>query len=215
MYLERYEEFLEKMNTIKEAAEKGGFTPYLVDDSAYRIMISEHASERRCCMLLLLFLIFSFYGIGAYDNRWDTRLLLRSTRNGRARMLTAQIAWCSILTALAVTAFHGIFLLRLHLDIGFTYPEAMIQNLEIFRGIRFRTTLGGCIVWLMIQRFLSAAVISAVIMIISRCSRTPQRALLVSLMVFVLPTALAESGWSLMQRLDLLRFLSCCKSLMN
>ncbi len=215
MYMERYEEFLEMMTTTREAAEKGGFKPYLVNDDSYRIMITENASERRCCMLLLLFLIFSFYAVGAYDNRWDTRLLLRSTRNGRARMLTAQIAWTSLLTALAVTAFHGICLFRLHQEVGFTYPEAMMQNLEMFRGIGFRMTLGGCIALLMIQRFLAAAAVSAIIMTISRCSRTPQRALLISMIVFVLPTALAESGLSVMQRFDFVRFLSCCKSVIN
>ncbi len=203
------------MTTTREAAEKGGFKPYLVNDNSYRIMITENASERRCCMLLLLFLIFSFYAAGAYDNRWDTRLLLRSTRNGRARMLTAQTAWISILTALAVTAIHGIYLLRLHREVGFTYPEAMMQNLQMFRGTSIRITLGGCIALLMVQRFLAAMVISAVIMTISRCSRTPQRALLISLIVFVLPTALAETGLSVMQRFDLVRFLSCCKSVIN
>lgn len=215
MYMERYEEFLEMMTTTREAAEKGGFKPYLVNDDSYRIMITENASERRCCMLLLLFLIFSFYAVCAYDNRWDTRLLLRSTRNGRVRMMTAQIAWTSILTALAVTAFHGICLFRLHQEVGFTYPEAMMQNLEMFRGSGFRTTLGGCIALLMVQRFLAAAAITAIIMTISRCSRTPQRALLISMIVFVLPTALAESGLSVMQRFDFVRFLSCCKSVIS
>lgn len=215
MYMERYEEFLEMMTTTRDAAKEMGFKPYLVNESPYRIMITENASERRCCMLLLLFLIFSFYGLGAYDNRWDTRLLLRSTRNGRARMLTAQIAWVSILTALAVTAFHGICLFRLHREIGFAYPEAMVQNLKLFRSIGIRTTLGGYIVLLMLQRFLAAAVISAIIVTISRRSRTPQRALLVSMIIFVLPTALSESGLSVMQRFDFVRFLSCCKSVMN
>ena len=210
IYLERYETFLETMVSTSEFAEQNGFTAYLIDDNPYKKMIEDSAAERRCCMLLLLFLIFSFYGICAYDNRYDTRLLLRSTKNGRGALLGTQILWCCMLTAVAVIVCHGIFLLRLHTDLGFTHLEADMRNLAIFRNIPFRISLRGCIIWLMIQRYLSALLLCGIIMIVSRMSKTPQRALLLVLVILVLPTALAESG--IVHMPDFLRVLSCCKS---
>ena len=210
VYLERYETFLETMVTTKEFAQEHGFTAYLIDDDPYMKLFEESAAERRCCMLLLLFLIFSFYGIGAYDNRYDTRLLLRSTKKGRGAKLGAQILWCCILTAAAVLVCHGIFLLRLHTDLGFTHLNADMRNLAVFRDIPFRMSLRGCIIWLMIQRYLSALLLCGLIMLVSRLSKTPQRALLLVLVILVLPTALAESG--ILHMPDFLRVLSCCKS---
>ena len=215
MYLERYEEFAERMTSIREYASENGFQPYLIDGDVYMKLFQESAAERRCCMVLLLFMVFSFYGVRAYDNRYDTRLLLRSTKKGRGRMLAAQIAWCSILTAAAAAVLHGIYLLRLNQELGFPCLEAAAQNLELFRGIPFPVTLRTCIIALMLQRFAAAMLLNGLIILISRLCRTPQRALLVLLILFVLPTALAESGVPLMQRLDFVKYLSCCKSVMN
>ena len=80
----------------------------------------------------------------------------------------------------------------------------------MFREIPFGLSLRSSIILLMIQRYLSALLLCGMIMVISRMSRTPQRALMLVLVILVLPTALAESGIQHMP--DFLRVLSCCKS---
>ena len=212
VYLERYTGFLNKMTSTKEFAEAHGFTPNLINDDAYSKLFTESAVERRSCLLLLLFIIFSFHGICAYDNRYDTRLLLRSTPKGRVHLISTQFLWCCTLTAAASAALHGIYLNRLQQEIGLPYLNAAAQNLEMFRNIPFRISLRGCIILLMVQRFVTAMVFSGIVMGISRLCKTPQRALLLTLVIMILPTALVESGITNVKAFDFIRFLSCCKS---
>ena len=208
--LKRYEALLTAMVDLSAYTHKTGRPAWLIDQSAYQLMFRENAAERRCCMVLLLYLIFMFAGIRAYDNRYDTRMLLRSTKRGRAGIFTAQTIWCMLLTAAAVTGLHGIYLIRLIQDVGFYMPEAPAQSLAMFRALPFSVSLRTCIVLFFVLRFLIAVLITAGITVISRFSKTPQKALLLALAVFLLPSALAESGISQFAPLDFVHKLSCC-----
>ncbi|MBR6718128.1 MAG: hypothetical protein IKI77_07260 [Oscillospiraceae bacterium] len=210
-YLERYETMMDEMISLAKYKKKTGNEAWFLDDDTYEKVFNENAAEERCCLVLLLFLILAFYASGAFDNRYDTRMLLRSTKNGRAGILTSQIIWCAILTAIAVTALHGIFLLRVSGDIGFPMMEAPAQSIPAFRDLPFSVSLRTCIIVLMCLRFLAAMVISGAVMVISRFSKTPQRALMVSMVLLILPTALSQSGILPVHFLDFAHFLSCCK----
>ena len=211
IYLERYETMMNQMISLAKYKKKTGNEAWFLDDDTYEKVFNENAAEERCCLLLLLFLILAFYASGAFDNRYETRMLLRSTKKGRAGILTSQIVWCALLTAIAVTALHGIFLLRVSGDIGFPMIEAPAQSIPTFRDLPFSVSLRTCIIALMCLRFLAAMLISGVVMTISRFSKTPQRALMIALVVLVLPTALSQSGVLPVRFLDFAHFLSCCK----
>lgn len=174
------------------------------------ILFRETAAERRCCMVLLLYLIFAFSGIQAYDNRYDTRMLLRSTKRGRSGIRTAQAAWIVILTGITVTGLHGIYLLHMLQDVGFTTPDAPAQSLDIFQKLPFSITLRTCIVLHFVLRELAALLITGIIAAVSRLSRTPQKSLLISMVILLLPSALAESGITQLAGLDFVHYLTCC-----
>ena len=162
-------------------------------------------------MVLLLYLIFAFSGIRAYDNRYDTRMLLRSTKHGRAGLFTAQTAWVLLLTAVVSGGLHGVYLLHMITDAGFANPEAPAQSLQMFQWIPFPVTLRTCIIAFMVLRFLAAAAVSLGICAVSRLSKTPQKALLTAMVIFLLPSALAESGITQLQALNLVQRLTCCR----
>jgi hypothetical protein len=80
----------------------------------------------------------------------------------------------------------------------------------MFRWVPFRLTLRSFIVLHFVLRELAALALTGVICTISRFSRTPQKALLTAMVLLLLPSALAESGITQLNRLDFVHFLTCC-----
>ncbi len=208
--LQQYRKLLDSMLSIARYCRKTGNEAWFIQQDIYLMLFHESAAVRRCCMVLLLYLIFAFSGINAYDNQHDTRLLLRSTKRGRAGMLTAKAFWILLLSAIAVTGLHGVYFLHLVKDVGFPMLDAPAQSLEMFRWIPITCTLRTVIVCHFILRELAALAIVGIICVISRFSRTPQNALLLSMVILLLPSALAESGFTQFESLDFVHYLTCC-----
>lgn len=208
--LQSYKPLLDSMLSLARYTRETGQDAWFIQQDVYLVLFRDSAAERRCCMVLLICLIFAFSGIGAYDNRYDTRMLLRSTKRGRAGIFTAQTAWVMLLTALAVTGLHGVYLLHMMQDAGLPSLDAPAQSIKMFRWIPFSMTVRGLIICHMILRYLAALAVTAGIRLISRLSRTPEKALLTSMVVFLLPSALAESGITQLNILNIVRFLTCC-----
>jgi hypothetical protein len=137
-------------------------------------------------------------------------MLLRSTKRGRLGLFTAQTVWVMLLTALAVTGLHGVYLLHMMQDAGLESLDAPAQSLKLFQWIPFSVTMRRILVLHMLLRYLAALAVTAGICIVSRCSRTPQKALLTAMVIFLLPSALAESGMEQLQMLNVIRRLTCC-----
>ena len=209
--LQLNEQMLSKLLHNARYTAKTGRPAWIVREEAYQLLFKETASERRCCMVLLLFLIFAFHGICAYDNRYDTLMLLRSTKHGRLGMRARQFIWIALLTALASTALHGIYLLHLYREAGLPMLNAPAQSIAYLQWIPVSITLKSAVIWLMILRFGAALLVACGVFAVSRYSRTPQKALLTAMVIFMLPAALAESGSEQFAKLDFIRFLSCCR----
>ena len=114
------------------------------------------------------------------------------------------------LTALAVTGLHGVYLLHMIVDVGLDSLDAPAQSMEMLQWIPFSVSMRGVIVLHMLLRYLAALAVTAGICVISRFSRTPQKALLTAMVVFLLPSALAESGITQLQFLNFVQRLTCC-----
>lgn len=208
--LQQYQTLLNAMLSVARYSSESGRPAWFIQENSYLILFQESAAERRCCMVILLYLIFAFSGINAYDNQYDTRLLLRSTKKGRAGILKAKLFWILLLSSLAVVGLHGVYLLHLFSDVGFAYLDAPVQSLQIFRWIPFHFSLRTAVILQLILRELAALLLIGVICLISRFSRTPQQALLISMVILLLPSALAESGITQLEHLDFVHFLTCC-----
>lgn len=205
-----YRKCLDSMLSLARYTRETGRPAWFIPSEAYTVLFQDSAAEHRCCTVLLLYLIFAFSGICAYDNRYDTRMLLRCTRHGRAGLFTAQMLWVMLLTALVTTGIHSVYLVHLLHAADTASLDAPAQSLKMFQWIPFFVTMRGVIVLHLLLRYLAALAVSAGICIISWCSKTPQKALLMSMVVFLLPSALAESGIYQLQALNFVRRLTCC-----
>lgn len=209
--LKYYEALLGELLEMKQFKADTGLDVWFIRQDCYMLIFRDHAAERRCCMVLLLFLIFAFSGTEAFDNRNEIRMLLRSTKNGRAKMLTAKLVWAALLTAVATVGLHGVFLLHVITDIGLPMSEAPAQSLPLLRWIPVPMTLRTAIALYFVLRFLAAFALAVGVMALSRLSKTPQKGLLLALVVFMLPSALAESGITALRALDFIRALALSK----
>ncbi len=211
--LELYGKMLDILHRNHDYTARTGRPAWFVRDEAYQLAFYESAGERRCSMALLMFLIFAFYGVAAYDNRYDTRMLLRSTRHGRAGLRVRQFVWIGILTAAAAIGLHGICLRHISRDTGFAMLYAPAQSLAYLQWIPVSVSLKTALILLTVVRVLIASAVASCVFLISRFSRTPQKALLIALLVFLLPSALTESGIRQLSAFDFVHILSCCKRL--
>ena len=153
-------------------------------------------------LILLLFIIFSFSASSAYDNQYGSTSLLRSTKRGRAGRRLRMHTWTAVLTLLTALAMHGLYLYCIIRDVGFHLPDAPAHSLTVLRWLPVNCSMYTVIVLLILMRVLIAQLLTGAVMYISRCSRNPQKALLAALAVFLLPSALAESGIAQLQPLD-------------
>ena len=185
-----------------------GLPAWFIQQNSYQLLFYENAVMRRGCMILLLFLLFMFRSLHAYDNQYDTEMILRSAKRGRLRRRTAAWLWVMLLTALAAAAIHGIYFVRLIQDVGFFMPEAPAQSMELLQWIPVSVSMKTVIIAQLVLRYLAALLIAGGVVQISRFSRTPETALLAVLAVFLLPSALAETGITQLRGLDFVHWLS-------
>lgn len=207
--LRTYKQLMDKLLALANYKRTTGRAAWFIQQGTYLTLFQDSAAERSCCMVLLLYLIFAFSGIQAYDNRYDTRMLLRSTKRGRAGILAAQTIWIMLLTLIVSIGLHGVYLIHLFTDAGFEHLEAPAQSLEIFQWIPFAISLRTVIILYMVLRYLAACAVTAGIFAVSRISKNPQKALMLAMVIFLLPSALAESGIEQLRFLDFVRFLAC------
>lgn len=203
-----YKNLLNTMLMLAKYTRETGRPAWFIQQNAYMVFFQDSAAEHRCSMVLLLWMIFTFSGIAAYDNRYDTAMLLRSTRNGRAGLLTAKAGWILLLTLLASFGLHGVYLAHFFTDAEFAMLDAPAQSLALFRDLPFSVSMRGILIGYLFVRYLIALVIAAGIYAVSRFSRTPEKARMTAMVIFLLPSALAESGIEQLQLLNCVRLLS-------
>ena len=86
--------------------------------------------------------------------------------------------------------------------------DAPAQSLALFRDLPFSVSMRGILIGYLFVRYLIALVIAAGIYAVSRFSRTPEKARMTAMVIFLLPSALAESGIEQLQLLNCVRLLS-------
>lgn len=183
-----------RLHTLIDYTAETGHAAWFVPQESYQLLFRGNAMQRRGTMMLLLYLIFAFCGVFAFDNQYDTAALLRSTKNGRFRMRLCQWTWILLLTVPAAVLLHGAYILHLAQDVEFAMPEAPAQSITLLQWLPIDTDIRTVLIAYCVIRCLAAYALAAAIAGISRMSRNPSHARMVSLAVFLLPSALCESG---------------------
>ena len=197
-----YNEKLYEMQSLAAYRDTTGKDAWFIKPDSYRILLRQSGGSRRLSLILLLFIIFAFSASSAYDNRFDSTSLLRSTKRGRAGRRLRMHTWTAGMTLLTALSLHGLYLYCIIRDVGFHLPDAPAHSLTILRWLPVNCSMYAVIVLLFSMRTLIALLLTGAVMLISRFSRNPEKALLAALAVFLLPSALAESGIAQFQPLD-------------
>ena len=205
--LAMYQTAYDCMDDLRAFTAETGLPAWFVRDNAYQLQFHESAAERRCCMILLILLIFLFSPIEAFENQYAARTLLRSARRGRGGMRRCKLLWIALLTLAASVVLHGVYTLHVAKDVGFALPDAPAQSLKMFQFLPISVSLRTCIAGLFGLRFLAAYGVALLIAAIGRKCRNPQTALFVCLTIFLLPAALTEAGAVFLAPLDTVRYL--------
>lgn len=197
-----YEKAFVHMQELYDYKLQTGNPIWLMQEDGYYALIHGNAAAERNMLLLLIYIVFLCAGLAAYENRFGAAPLLRSTKYGRWGRNGCKILWVILLVVPAVLAAHGIFYHRVAAAVPLNTHEAPVQSLELLRFIPFSMSIGTFIVlWMTARVLLALGFAGASALLGSKC-RTPQNALLLCLMIFFLPTALAESGIALLQPFD-------------
>lgn len=197
-----YEKAYLHMQELDAYRTETGNPIWLIQEDGYNALIQGNAAAERSMLLLLLYVIFLCSGLGAYENRFGAVPLLRSTKQGRWGRNGCKILWVLLLVIPATLAIHGVYYHMVAQIVPLNVSEAPVQSLAILRFIPFSMSIGTFIVLWMTARVLLALVFAGASAWLGSKCRTPQNALLLCLMIFFMPTALAETGISILQPLD-------------
>lgn len=192
----------DRLTELAEYTARTGLDAWFIRQESYQLLFYGNAIQRRCAAVLLLYLIFALAGVFAFDRRYDTAALLRSTKNGRGRMRLCQWIWMFLLTVPAALLLHGAYILHIARDITFSMPEAPAQSIPLLQFLPFPVTVRTALIGYLVIRCLAAMLLTAGIAGISRLNRQHGNARTLSLAAFLLPSALYESGMPLPAFLD-------------
>lgn len=180
---------------------------WFIPEESYQALFSAHGAAKRCALLLLLYVIFLCAGLGAYENRFGAAPLLRSTKRGRLCRNGSKVIWVLLTVIPATLLIHGIYYQKVLNAVPLAYNDAPVQSLEILREFPISISIGTFLILWTVLRIAAALTLGGVSAWLGSKCRTQQNALLLCLMVFFLPTALAASGMTLLQPLDFSAYL--------
>ena len=199
--LDRLEAEVEKR---VQAAENGGFEPWLVDEKVYESCYGPTAknAQYRSAAFALLFVAFCAAGISAYERQSGVTLLIRSLKRGRRRLFCAK-AVCAAATAVFVWAAVYIkeFLDFLKFQTPVTFG-APVQNIDALVGFPLKISFGEYLIILYSLRLLMLIFASFAVLLISRHCATLQSAYIVCVVLLAAPALLSVLG------VDALKYIS-------
>ena len=193
-WLDLYTAFADRMDALRSYTAETGYDTWLVRQNGWQTLYTETAQVRRCCMALLIAVVFLFAPVMAYENRSGAGPLLRSTRHGRGGLLGCKLCWTALLVLIPAAGFHAVYFAALLKTGMLVLPEAPMHSVDILRFVPVHCSLRTAAAGLYLLRYLITLAAAGAVLLISRFSKNPQAALLTALSVLLLPAALAELG---------------------
>lgn len=117
-----------------EAQKSEGKTVYLMDETGYNHLFGADTSQSDTVQIItfLLMLLFLTYGLISKDKNKDILCLLRSTVNGRRRLLKTKLKMGFMITTVAYMAWVVIEIIYFSTYFNLDNLSAPVQSLQIF-----------------------------------------------------------------------------------
>lgn len=206
--LEYFTAFRAKIEPLDTHRQQTGQVVWLMPQEGYNILFGATAAAERFSMLLRLYTIFISAGIGAYENRFGATPLLRSTKHGRFRRIAYKGIWLIMLVLPMAWILYHCYSACVTSNIILEYGMASVQSLDRLRDFGLSVTIDQFYtLWMTARCILMTLFAFLVAAVGSRC-KNPRNALLLCLIVFFLPTALAQTGVPVLEKLSVSHLLS-------
>ena len=204
-----YAAISQDIHSLRDYTDETGYDAWYIPRDSYKTALTCTNSAKRCTLILLLFLIAACSGLYAYDNQYDAGMLLRSTPLGRGALHRRRLLLVGGLTLLASLSLHGIYLFCIGQQFGFVMPQAPAHSLEMLRWMPWNPPLWLVLVLHALLQWLAAFAAACAVTAVSRLSRTPQKALFLSLALLLVPAVLSEAGLHVLDPVNLIVRLTC------
>ncbi len=204
-YFSSFRSVIEPLDTHRRQT---GQVVWLMPQESYNSLFGASAAAERFSMLLLLYTIFISAGIGAYENRFGAIPLLRSTKHGRLRRIAYKGVWLLMLVLPMALILYGCFSACVASSTELEYGMAPVQSLDRLRGFGIEMSIDAFYALWMAARCLLMTLFAYLVAVVGSRCKNQRNALLLCLIVFFLPTALAQTGIPVLEKLSVSNLLS-------
>ncbi len=169
--------------------EADGISYYLIDSSVYDALVSEDANDS--ALIALLFVVLMFAGIFAYENKNNTKAILRSSENGMNKIWRVKAGAAILLTTFIWAVIYGTQIVLC----SFTYGGLHTLNVPIGSFLEMTSlpssmTAGTWLVLIYLLRLLIMYSLTGATVFISGLLKNVNLATIVCCAVLILPALL-------------------------
>ena len=192
-------------DAIRERATVGGYEPWLVYETNYRIYFGDYAVsvQRLNSTAAILFTVFLCVSGITYEYQSGTVYMVRSLKRGRSALLTRKLLAAALF---AVIAWASVYLREISDFIAYCQPKtfsAPVQNLGALAQFPLKITIGQYILLLNALRLVMLTSVSFISLFIGSFTKNVLGAYLLGTAVLVLPAVLTVLGLDVMKYFSL------------
>ncbi|MGN0647839.1 MAG: hypothetical protein ACI4J3_04325 [Oscillospiraceae bacterium] len=198
--LEYFTAFRARIEPLDVHRQQSGQEVWLIPQEGYHSLFGKTAAAERFSLLLLLYTIFISAGIGAYENRFGAAPLLRSTPHGRLRRVAYKGIWLMLLVLPMAWVLYSCYSACVASNTPLEYGMAPVQSLDGLRDFGLPVTVDQFYGLWMTARCILMTLFAFLVAVVGSRSKNPRNALLLCLIIFFLPAALAQTGVPVLEK---------------
>lgn len=195
-YLAALDRIEEEAHAAEEAAEAGGYSPWLCEQSRIEDIFGQDSASihRWNAAVSAALLILVTAPLFAFERKSGAERLLRSAPRGRGFTFARKIAVALISAACVWAIIYIRQWVRTRTYLGPENLGAHLGNIPLFAGMPVRMTLDGMLALLFILRLAALGALSLITAFISSRSQSWEKAALVGLVLIIAPAVLWYFG---------------------
>lgn len=172
--------------------EKTGIVIQNINPYQYNLLLTQDTKTTYLLSVYILIgIICAVSGVFSCENSSNMRSLIRTTKNGRRRNITAKLVWAGIAAIIiTVSVFLTHYLYIDELFLGFDHLDAVAQSIPCIRNFPFKVTIREFIIILFALRALGGVVIALIASAVSKLCSDKSTAICISSLLLALPSVL-------------------------
>lgn len=181
-----------RVTELQSLAEEKGFTPYLIEESAYEGTYGSEAgsNQDQAALTAMLTITLLLAGSFAYETQSGMNALLASTLRGRKELLQKKIGLAAILTTFVWAIPNGLEIYTFLGVCDHSTFAAPVQNLSMLESFPVLCSIGSFLIGVYLFRWLALFTCAMVTMWISSLMKRLETAYIAACAMVILPSVL-------------------------